>query len=131
MIHPLPLSEILIAVVVAVCTMVIQYSFRGLKKKMDEERSKERRDEELFVVLRQAVIADLYDKLDRFTDFYISTWEITNNEFDKLSELFHIYTKLGGNHKIIDRFNLCKEIPRVSQRTKFNPYYTERRTEVK
>ena len=77
----------------------------------------------LFVGVR----ADLKDKITRFGEFYILTNQITLEELENLTELYKAYAGLKGNGTAKEVYERCTKLPLVDERTKFNPYYTERK----
>ena len=77
----------------------------------------------LFVGVR----ADLKDKIIRFGEFYILTNQITLEELENLTELYKAYAGLKGNGTAKEVYERCAKLPLVDERTKFNPYYTERK----
>lgn len=78
-----------------------------------------RRLKSFFVVVR----ADSRDKIIRFAKFYILTNEITYEELESLTDIYKGYAELGGNGVAKEFYERCLELPMVSERTKWNPYY--------
>ena len=82
-----------------------------------------RKSQWLFVGVR----ADLKDKISRFGEFYILTNQITMEELENLTDLYKAYAGLKGNGTAKEVYERCKKLPLVDERTKFKPYYTERK----
>lgn len=64
------------------------------------------------------------EKIRRFGEFYITTDQITVEEYDDLKEIYDAYHALGGNGTMTELVERCKDLPVVPVRTIRNPYYT-------
>lgn len=80
-----------------------------------------------FKSLSIAVRANGHDRLFRYSQFYIETNQITFDEMETLTEIYQGYHGLGGNGTGTEIYEKCKKLPVVKTRTKWNPYYVERR----
>ena len=65
------------------------------------------------------------EKIRRFGEFYVTTNQITVEEYDDLKEIYDAYHALGGNGTMTELVERCKNLPVVPVRTVRNPYYTE------
>lgn len=63
------------------------------------------------------------EKIRRFGEFYITTNQITVEEYDDLKEIYDAYHELGGNGAMTELVERCKDLPVVPVRTIRNPYY--------
>lgn len=63
------------------------------------------------------------EKIRRFGEFYVTTNQITVEEYDDLKEIYDAYHALNGNGQMTDLVERCKNLPVVPVRTIRNPYY--------